>query len=162
MRGTNDRLLQKGKELLLGSGEVNAPSLPCPPPLKPTLPHPMSTTPTILSSPAFPVCCRSFHQLVAGLPTFLPRNSFALALWKPTQSSYLPKETFQKTTHWIFYGVCVCFSFRRWAGRKVKIALCTQGQYAAKLRSPFSLFSTLPHLLPSLLPPSYNFLVLFG
>ena len=147
-RRTNDLLLQCGKELLLRRSEVSTLPLPWP-----------GSTPTaltIIPDPGFLVCCSSFHEPVAGLPTFLPRNSFALILWMPTQSSYLPKEIFQKTAYWIFYGICVCFSFKKWAGRKRKIGLVPKGSkpsawgllsHCFKLSSISFLASSPPHMI---------------
>lgn len=85
------------------------------PPPCPALPYPprqadpqTSASPTVISSLAFIVCAADLcpHQPV---PTFFPTNSFGLALWKPTQSSYLPKETFQKTQRTEFFMVYVRF-----------------------------------------------------
>ena len=90
MRRTNDLLLQRGKERLLRRSEVNAPCLPCP------RAHPYSSHHHFRSR--VPCVLHKFPR-AGGRPTFLPRNSFALILWMPTQSSYLPKETFQKTAY---------------------------------------------------------------
>lgn len=78
------------EESVLDGTVVNAP--------RPAQPTPLLPASPIISSLAFIMGCRSLYQPVMSLLTFLPGNSHGSGLGKLPQSSYLPKETFQKTS----------------------------------------------------------------